>query len=352
MNDCLRAVRTALEAGRDLVLATIVSSSGSTPRGAGAMMAVRPDGSIEGTVGGGLLEARAMRAARELFAQGPAAARVQRHELDNDLAAKADMVCGGRVTVLLERLGPADAQAFAALDDALRQGRRATLLTALEGPAEGALRATARAALASGQQPPSWPGHDPAALAEARDTAQNTGRPGLLPVPGGLLAALPLAPQPAVFIFGAGHVSRPTAQVARIAGFRTVVLDDRTEFANRERFPDADAVLVPPSMDRALDGLEVGEADSLVIVTRGHLHDKTVLAAALQTPARYVGMIGSSRKRDAVYAALRDEGVPDAAIARCHCPIGLSIGARTPEEIAVSIVAELVQCRAAAEGGK
>jgi xanthine dehydrogenase accessory factor len=182
--------------------------------------------------------------------------------------------------------------------------------------------------------------------------AQASGRPQAVPGPGGLLAALPLAPQPAVFIFGAGHVSRPTAQVARIAGFRTVVLDDRAEFANRERFPDADAVLVPPSLDRALEGLEVGEADSLVIVTRGHLHDKTVLAAALKTPARYVGMIGSTRKRDAVYAALREEGVADAAIARCHCPIGLAIGARTPEEIAVSIVAELVQCRAAAEGGK
>ncbi|WP_028588166.1 XdhC family aldehyde oxidoreductase maturation factor [Desulfocurvus vexinensis] len=352
MNDCLRAVRMALEAGQELVLATIVASGGSTPRGAGAAMAVRPDASIEGTVGGGLLEARAMRAAGELFAQGDGAAVLQRHELDNELAARADMVCGGQVTVLLERLDPGDAGVFAALDDALRQGRRAVLLTALEGPAGGPLRATARVALAPGQQPPPWPGHDPAALAEARDTALETGRPGLLSGPGGFLAVLPLVPQPAVFLFGAGHVSRPTAQVARIAGFRTVVLDDRPEFANRQRFPDADAVLVPPSMDRALDGLEVGEADSLVIVTRGHLHDKTVLAAALRTPARYVGMIGSLRKREAVYAALRDEGVPEAAIARCHCPIGLSIGARTPEEIAVSIVAELVQCRVAAEGGK
>ena len=152
-----------------------------------------------------------------------------------------------------------------------------------------------------------------------------------------------------VYLFGAGHVALPTAQLAQMMGFSTIVLDDRIEFANRDRFPEADDVRVVADFANCFKDLAIDEDAYLVIVTRGHEHDREVLAQSLGTDAGYVGMIGSRRKKAAVYQALRNDGFTDADLERVHCPIGLSIGAQSPEEIAVSIVAELIQERASRE---
>jgi len=162
---------------------------------------------------------------------------------------------------------------------------------------------------------------------------------------GGSYALEPWAAASPLYIFGAGHVSRPTAQVAALAGFRVTVLDDRPEFANAERFPQAETRVLD-GYDDCFAKLSAGPGAFVVIVTRWHVHDAEVLGQALSTGAGYIGMIGSRRKRDAVYQRLRGQGFTDADLARVHCPIGLDIGAETPEEIAVSIVAELVQARA------
>jgi xanthine dehydrogenase accessory factor len=148
-------------------------------------------------------------------------------------------------------------------------------------------------------------------------------------------------------VFGAGHVSMPTVELAAGVGFRVVVVDDRSEFANRERFAAAADILVPKDFSSAVSMLSIDNDTFVVIVTRGHSFDKEVLAGTLRTDAGYIGMIGSRRKRNAIYAALKKEGFTDTDLARVHCPIGLSIGAESPEEIAVSIVAELIQHRAA-----
>jgi xanthine dehydrogenase accessory factor len=129
--------------------------------------------------------------------------------------------------------------------------------------------------------------------------------------------------------------------------FRTVVLDDRTEFANIERFPAADEIKVPAALSEAFTDLDIDRDSYIVIVTRGHRHDRTVLEQALRREAVYIGMIGSKGKRDAVYKALLDEGFTRADLERVHSPIGLEIGGDTPEEIAVSIVAELIKERSA-----
>jgi xanthine dehydrogenase accessory factor len=149
-----------------------------------------------------------------------------------------------------------------------------------------------------------------------------------------------------VYIFGAGHVSQKLAPLTGFAGFQTVVLDDRQEFANREMFATADQIVVLDSFVRAMEGLEINEDSYLVLVTRGHMHDKTVLGQALRTRAGYIGMIGSRKKRDAVYEELSVEGFSRHEFDRVYSPIGLDIGAETPEEIAVSIVAELIRARA------
>jgi xanthine dehydrogenase accessory factor len=149
-----------------------------------------------------------------------------------------------------------------------------------------------------------------------------------------------------VYLFGAGHVSLQVARLAKIVDFHTVVLDDRHEFANRERFAGADDIQVLSSFEEACGDLDIDADSCLVILTRGHLHDKTVLRQALGTQAGYIGMIGSRRKRDLIYTALRAEGFSAGDLNKVHCPIGLAIGAQTPEEIAVSIVAELIRFRA------
>jgi xanthine dehydrogenase accessory factor len=129
------------------------------------------------------------------------------------------------------------------------------------------------------------------------------------------------------------------------------VIDDRAEFANPERFPTADRLLVC-SVSEAFERIAVTPATFLAIVTRGHLHDRDALRGALKTVSAYIGMIGSRRKRDLIYAALMEEGIPAEDLRRVHCPIGVSIGAETPQEIAVSIVAELIQVRAQASNGR
>ena len=149
-----------------------------------------------------------------------------------------------------------------------------------------------------------------------------------------------------VYIFGAGHVSQKLASLTSFVGFQTVVLDDRGEYANKDRFPDAGRVIVASDMGNCMKDLPINKSSYIVIVTRGHAYDMTILAQALQTDAGYIGMIGSRRKRDIIYEHLRQSGVSEEALNRVHSPIGTRINAETPEEIAVSIIGELISARA------
>jgi xanthine dehydrogenase accessory factor len=153
----------------------------------------------------------------------------------------------------------------------------------------------------------------------------------------------PILPQPVLYIFGAGHVSTAVARVAHQAGFAIGIIDDRESFANTERFPMATEIHT--SFADAYEKIHPNSSSYLLIVTRGHKDDMRVLAWAVGTDARYVGMIGSKRKVFSVYQALEKEGFPPDKFDRVHAPVGLDIGALTPDEIAVSIVAELIAVR-------
>ena len=154
----------------------------------------------------------------------------------------------------------------------------------------------------------------------------------------------PILPPALLYIFGAGHVSVNLYQVARRAGFDVIVVDDREAYANRQRFPEAKEIIAE-DFDRAMAQLNPGEAAYLVIVTRGHRDDMRVLRWAVQTSARYIGMIGSKRKTITIFKELTKEGLSPELFNRVHAPIGLDIGAITPEEIAVAITAELIAAR-------
>jgi xanthine dehydrogenase accessory factor len=154
----------------------------------------------------------------------------------------------------------------------------------------------------------------------------------------------PVVPQPRVFIFGAGHISKSISKVAVLAGFASVVVDNREAFANRERFPEADEVYAE-EYEEVFPKLPIRDTSYLVIVTRGHRDDMRVLRWAVQTQARYVGMIGSKRKIITIFRELTNQGIAASFFEKVHAPIGLDIGAITPEEIAVAITAELIGVR-------
>ena len=154
----------------------------------------------------------------------------------------------------------------------------------------------------------------------------------------------PVLPPADLYIFGAGHVAASLYKVARIAGFDVTVVDDREAYANRERFPEAQQVIAE-DFEKAAARLTPGESSYIVIVTRGHRDDMRMLRWAVQTPARYVGMIGSKRKTITIFKELQAEGLAPHLFDRVHAPVGLDIGAITPEEIAVSITAELIAKR-------
>jgi xanthine dehydrogenase accessory factor len=160
----------------------------------------------------------------------------------------------------------------------------------------------------------------------------------------------PIVPAPRVYIFGGGHISLFVSKISSMAGFQVVVIDERPQFANKERFPDADEVIAE-DFEMVLPKLKVNQSSYLVIVTRGHTYDQEVLDWALGQQVRYIGMIGSRMKVRTVYDNLKGKGIKPEQLERVHAPIGLDLGALTPEEIAVSIVAEMIKVRRE-KGGK
>lgn len=341
MKKLIQHICTSLADGQDLVLVTIASQSGSTPRLAGAKMIVCRDGRMSGTIGGGLVEATAMADATTCFATGRSQRRT--FNLENGDAATTGMICGGRLELFLEVIDTDEAnrQVFHDLLTAVQSGRRAVLVSQLRDGNAPALRF-----MVDHRGTASRDDMAESLLATITQACSSTSASTLIEHQGQsyLLSCFGVAGT--VYLLGAGHVAACTAEAAARVGFRVVVMDDRSEFANRERFPQADDVRVLPSFAGCLNGFEIDGDAYLVIVTRGHMHDLEVLDQALRTKAGYIGMIGSRKKRDAIYAQLRERGVSETQLQQVRCPIGMAIAADTPEEIAVSIVGELIHQRA------
>ena len=354
MQEYVEDVIAELEAGRPFALVTLVADQGSTPRAAGAEMLVREDGSIAGTIGGGLLEHTMMGAAAQTLMER--SSRRERFDLGGtDLASGDKMVCGGAAEVLIAYVPPGDAELAAAcelLRAARDAGRRAWFVTT---PDPGARRAASDAPAFAG-------GVEHCALAEAGKMAGATvceagelrrltgaaALHGTATLPDGRVAVIERVEPPAMAVIcGAGHVGQAVAPLLAVLGFRVVVIDDREDFASRERFPNAELLVRP--FEGALEAAGVDERSYVIVVTRGHVHDLDVLEQALLLRARYVGVMGSRSKRARMFAALGEAGVSDDVIAGIHTPIGLSIGAETPAELAVSIAAEIVSVRAGAD---
>jgi xanthine dehydrogenase accessory factor len=325
-------------AGQSLAYTALVETRGSTPQKPGARMLVFPNGSQLGTLGGGCVEAEVKRRALELQYAGGGTQLLTFH-LDGDYGWDDGLICGGRMTMLIDPLGPAgSANYYQQLKELLPHGcTEVTLLEALGEFPAGARFLFDAAGVCRAQQPA---GEVPAAIIE--ELRPLAGRPRAYQA--GQASYVPLLPRVPLYIVGAGHVGEKVAEFAAQVDFDVIVIDDREHYCNPTRFPQAQQCLVGPIED-VLAGLKPPESAFFIIVTRGHQHDEQALYHLISKPHTYLGMIGSKRKIRLIYEDLQRQGISAAALQRVHAPLGLPIGSQTVPEIAISIVAELIACR-------
>jgi xanthine dehydrogenase accessory factor len=330
-----------LAQGQIFVLATIVRHEGATPRTAGSKMIVTRDGRGIGTIGGGSLEAVVMARATQLIEREQS--EVMHFDLSADVITAKDMICGGSADVLLACVSPTpvNRDLFCRWQQVLEKNRQGCFVTVALRTSDTLYRTTHCLVMSQEKMIGPAPLGRPV-LEKVLTTATTATRIQTVWFEKALVVVEPSASVSTAYLFGAGHVAQPTARIAAMVGFQVWVLDDRKDYADPGRFPEAHLVKVLDSFEQAFTDLAVTSDSYVVIFTHGHLHDKIVLAQALTTDAGYIGMIASRRKRNAIYDALRAEGVSQTQIDRVHSPIGLAIGAETPEEIGVSIVAEMI----------
>ncbi len=313
-------------------LATVARRHGSLPMSATAKMLVTPLGVRLGTVGGGCLEAEITERALEVAATRRP--RISEHTLNSELAGDYGLSCGGTAVMFIEPVYPNEGLAgvYYACIEALAKDERAVLLTDANWE-KGPHKALFDGGLVIGSASPAMHG-----------VAGSFDRRSELPALAGEVLAEPVVGKPRLVVFGGGHVGAKVAQAAAFAGWRVTVVDDRADFADPARHPAAEATVACVYHDLPPE-LGIGADTYVVVATRGHQHDAVVVEQLARIDTRYLGMLGSRRKVALTWKLLEEQGISRARLDQIHAPVGLSIGADTPEEIAISVVAELVATR-------
>ncbi len=333
-----------LELGEPFAVATVLRTHGSTPQKAGSKLLVRRDGTTVGTLGGGCVEADLWEAARRALAAGGGAER-KHYSLNEPIGSPHGMICGGGMDFLVEPvLRPEPLLSFARLVVAAGEGgpavAAATVVTAASPPVELGRRVFFREGFATEGSLGSAE-RDAAAAAAARRLLPDGGFEWVA-LPGGFEVFVEAyAPPPVIVAVGGGHIGRALEGLAKRLGFLVFVLEDRQEVAVSDRFLVADVVLVA-AYSEALGRLPLRGSSSVVVATRGHRLDDVALEAALATPAGYFGLVSSRRKWMLIRERLAARGVPAERLNAVRAPVGLDLGARSPDEIALSIVAEIL----------
>ena len=318
--------------GGEGALATVARRKGSLPMSATAKMLVTLEGSRLGTVGGGCLEAEITERALEVASSRAPA--ISEHTLNSELAGDYGLTCGGTAVMFIEPVFPDEALArvYDASVSWLAKGERGIVVTAARWDG-GACKALFASGRVIGSASPAM-----------REIAASFDSHSELPLLSDDVLAEPLVGKPRLVVFGGGHVGARVADAAAFAGWRVTVVDDRREFADPARHPDAERTIacdyhdLPPT-------LGIGADTYVVVATRGHQHDAVVVEQLARMETRYLGMLGSRRKVALTWKLLEAQGISRDRLDRIHAPVGLSIGADTPEEIAISVVAELVATR-------
>jgi xanthine dehydrogenase accessory factor len=323
-----------LESGQPVTLVTVVAAVGSTPGKVGYKMLVFERGRRTfGTVGGGLIEARLIEEAAGMLGRpGCRLFHFDLGETPNDEKG----ICGGSIDLLVEAFDSTALPLFVELRDAAQNDENAAVVSMI------ASDGFPRKMLVKRGVPAGYAVHADVLSAVMKAISDDA---SVRVSAGGMDVFIePLTLRPKLILFGAGHVSSHVARFAKSVHFRVTVCDDRAEYANAERFPDVEEIVVE-DFTHVFDKVRIDDRSYLVIVTRGHQHDEIVLEQAVRTDARYIGMIGSKRKTQTLLENLRAKGVPKDRVDRVYSPIGIAIGAVTPEETALSIVCELVKVR-------
>lgn len=339
--------------GRQVVAATLVEALGSSPFEPGATMYVDAGGAIEGTVTGGCVEAALFEEASEVLAGSEP--RVKTYGISDDVAAGVGLMCGGTVRILVAPLAGEDAAAQAAALEAAAVGRPAALATLVDGP-----RAGAKLAIVGDRAQGGFGGPDlldraverdaRGALASGRSTLRRFGEDGRQTGADLRVWIEVFAQPPRLLIMGAIDYSIAVARLGRQLGFETTICDAREPFVKSQRF-SAVAEVVVDWPDRYLEGQELSERDAVLVFTHDRKFDEPALKVALAGGAGYVGAMGSRRTQADRAERLREAGVGEEQLSRLAAPCGLDIGARTPSETALSILAEIVARRAGRGGG-
>ena len=345
IEDVFETAITILAEGGTAAMSTIISSKGSLPMSEKSKMLVTPEGKIIGTVGGGCLEADVWTEARRVMEDGKS--NIQEFVLTEKYAGESGLNCGGVVEILTEPLPESGSEIFRKVLELKDKGRRGTMVTILtdhpnypdgqrkmllcdDGETVGALGDAALEAFVTERGWDVLQGENFAVVdypTQDGDTLK--------------LFMEPILPTPTVYVFGGGHVSFFVVRAAKLAGFKVIVIDDRPAFANKERFPQADDTIVM-EFDDARETFNFGQDDYVILVTRGHQHDQQILEQIYDCDARYLGMIGSKSKISKMWKRLEAKGIGRDYLDRIHAPLGLNIGADSPEEISISVVAELI----------
>jgi len=345
MGRMIQIIHNSLVQGESVVMATVISDSAQGHL-AGAKMLVWANGNSYGTTGGGLLEAEVLKAATSMFAEKTNRIRVLVFPGETDTYMKHP--CGEGIKVFIEHI-PANAEnirIFQKLLTSQQNGTKSTLLASVFTYGENHKKYVQRAVVCADgstfgevQCPDEF-------LPDLLKKTHSVSLPVLEHLSENCFFIDPWIIPPTVYLFGAGHIAQEVVELTAKAGFRVIVLDDRAKFANKERFPMADDIVALDSFENCLAGLAINEESYVVVVTRGHRYDKTVLRQALRTHAGYIGIVGSMRKRDSLFKELLCEGFSVDELIRVYFPIGIDIHAETPVEISVSIVSQLILLRA------
>jgi xanthine dehydrogenase accessory factor len=349
VRDILDPIITWWDAEETFGLATVVRTFSSAPREPGAAMAVSAGGQAVGSVSGGCVEGAVYELATEVIQSGDPVLR--RYGISDDDAFAVGLTCGGIIDIFVE---PASQERFGALGEiaaAVRAGTPVAVATVIEGPGEiGARRIIwegdrAEGTLGAGERLDQAVDDDARGmLAQGVTAVRRYGAQGERRLDDLAVFVQSFAPAPRMLVFGAIDFAAAVARTGKFLGYRVTVCDARPVFATRSRFPDADEV-VTDWPHRYLSGITTDERTVICVLTHDPKFDVPLLEVALRRPAAYIGAMGSRRTHEDRLARLRDAGLTDDELTRLRSPIGLDLGARTPEETAIAIAAELIQLR-------
>ena len=354
MKEVIQEAVKLLGENQPCVLATVVRTKGSTPQKPGAKLLVRKDGSGVGTLGGGCVEGDIWFAAKEILRR-KGGAEFRDYLLNEDIAARDGLVCGGTMYFFIEPLW--DPQEFlpfgGEMMNAYESGNPVGVATVVRADSRRGSLGEKILLREDGSTYGSLgdPELDRLALEAARRVADLGTNEHVLTHDGIELFVEGFTTPPTLVLMGGGHVAKATYTLAQMLGYRVYVIDDRPQFANKERFPGAADTVVVRDYTKGLDSVPINANTFIVVATRGHWFDDLALEAAVKTPARYVGLLGSKRKTILIYQRLVQLGIPPERLRAVQAPIGLDIGALTPEELAVSIMSEIIMFRHGGSGG-